>query len=382
MRKTHEATDETFLFRTIVCRSCGLMQIAEPIDPEELYRDFNYCFSGWKAQPHIAPELAMLGGATEGRSVLEIGCNDGLFLLEARKSGFGPLLGIEPNPIAAGHARTGGIEVVNEMLSVDLARSLVEKRGRFSIVVLRQVLEHLADLPGFFACLDILLEEEGILFVDVPDVERGVVVGDVTMLWEEHVNSFTEAVLEATLARFGYAVSARERYNFSGGTIAVCARKSPNAAPSVDLVGHIQRAASFSERVGRYQERLRGVFEQARRKGVRNVVYGAGNRACTLVNSAGLANLVDYVVDDQPEKQGLFMPGSGLSVKPSQLLAQEASPILCLLAVNNEHEEKVAARLRASTAVPPIVFTALSPSDIWAELDRVEAELDRLSEAA
>lgn len=379
MRKQQDETDQRYPFRNVVCRDCGLMQIADPIDPEELYRDFNFCFSGWKPQPHIAAELAMISRTSPGKSMLEIGSNDGLFLMEARKGGFGPLLGIEPNRLATEQARSGGLSIVNEMLTPALAADLVAKHGKFDTIIVRQVLEHLLDIPGFFRCVDLLLAPQGVLFVDVPDVEQGMRSGDATMLWEEHVNSFTAPVLESALARFGFTVVERERYNFSGGTIAVAARRGAIQRTPLDLEKHLAIADKFAERVQGYQKRLKSVLGRARSAGFGVVLYGAGNRACTLTNSADLKGLIDYAVDDQVERQGLFMPGTGIPVRPSAALAQESRPFLCLLAVNNEHEMRVAAKVRDLAGSAAHTFTGLSPADIHAELDRVSALLDRES---
>ncbi|MDP2330654.1 MAG: class I SAM-dependent methyltransferase [Reyranella sp.] len=377
MRKRQDEAEQHYPQRYVLCRDCGLMQIADPIDPEELYREFNFCFSGWKPQPHIAAEFAMISRTSPGKSMLEIGSNDGLFLIEARKSGFGPLLGIEPNRLATEQARSGGLSIVNEMLTPALAADLVAKHGRFDTVVVRQVLEHLLDIPGFFTCVDLLLAPQGILFVDVPDVEQGMRSGDATMLWEEHVNSFTTPVLESALARFGFAVVESERYNFSGGTIAVAARRGAARGTPLDLEKHLAVAGKFAERVEGYQKRLKSVLSRARDAGFGIVLYGAGNRACTLTNSGDLKGLIDYAVDDQLERQGLFMPGTGIPVRPSAELAQESRPFLCLLAVNNEHETKVTAKVRELARAPAHIFTGLSPADIHAELDRVSALLDR-----
>src|SRR5580692_2621450 len=79
--------EETFPFALSLCRRCGLMQVADPIDPEILYRDFNYNFSSWKPEPHRADEIALILERARPQSAAEIGANDGLFLSELRAAG-------------------------------------------------------------------------------------------------------------------------------------------------------------------------------------------------------------------------------------------------------------------------------------------------------
>jgi SAM-dependent methyltransferase len=375
MRSRKNETERRYPFREVLCRSCGLVQIAEPIDPEELYRDFNYCFSGWKPQPHIADELRMILAETPGPSMLEIGSNDGLFLKEARQAGFAPVLGIEPNRVASGYARDLGLEIVNEMLDPPLAARIASERGRVDVIVLRQVLEHLTRLPDFFRSVDSLLKPGGVLFVDVPDCERGFAAGDVTMMWEEHVNSFTEMTLEATLGRFDYGIVRRERYNYSGGTIAVAAKKGALRQRGGDIAPHLASVAGYEERAKAYRARLQTLLAHARDLGHAVVLYGAGNRANTLTNWAQLGALIDYAVDDQPQRHGMFLPGTGIEVRPSSVLAEETRPFLCLLAVNTENDGVVTAKAMGMARRAAIVFSVLSPKDIMAELDRASAQL-------
>ena len=66
-----------------LCRNCGLIQILNPIPPEELYRDYNFCFSDWKPQPHVIEEINLIDERIQRANlVLEVGCNDGMFLGE------------------------------------------------------------------------------------------------------------------------------------------------------------------------------------------------------------------------------------------------------------------------------------------------------------
>ena len=375
MRSQRDETEKRYPFCEVVCGSCGLVQIADPIDPEELYREFNYCFSGWKPQPHIADELRMILAETPGPSMLEIGSNDGLFLKEARQAGFAPLLGIEPNRVATGYARDLGLEILNEMLTPALASQIASERGRVDVVVLRQVLEHLTALPELFDSVDALLKPGGVFFIDVPDCERGFAVGDVTMMWEEHVSSFTELTLEATLARFDYGIVRRRRYNYSGGTIAVVAKKHALRTQKADLAQHLANVSGYQSRADAYRMRLRALLTHARSLGHAVLLYGAGNRANTLTNWADLGPLIDYAVDDQTDRHGKFMPGTGIEVRPSGSIASEPRSIVCLLAVNTENDGVVTANTMALTRRVAIVFSALSPKDIMAELDRASIQL-------
>ena len=208
------------------------------------------------------------------------------------------------------------------------------------------------------------------VFIDVPDVGPGLRVGDCTIAWEEHVNYFTQNVLERTLDTFGFTPVAFEKFNYSGGTLAVMARRKRSTDHYVPSSAFHVLATSFSERVADYRERLTSALREAKTIFDNIVIYGVGCRACTLVNGLGLADLIDFAVDDQAERQGKLMPGSHLPVHDSKILARPGTSSLVLLAVNQENEANVTSRTRAACAESAIEFLVVfGPADISAQLD-------------
>lgn len=210
----------------LACGECGLPQIVKPIDPDILYRQFNYNFSSWKPEPHQVDELDTIAKLSKHQSVFEIGCNDGLFMDKLRERGAKVLVGVEPNPVSGKIARERGIKVYSDMISPALCDDAVAQAGKFDLVVSRQVLEHIVDFENFFDCVKIALRDDGLLFIDVPDFAPGSTAGDLSVLWEEHVSYFTEPTLLALLARHGFEAVSVKKYNFSGGSLAVAARRA------------------------------------------------------------------------------------------------------------------------------------------------------------
>ncbi len=359
------------------CSSCGLIQVVDPIPPEILYSDYNYCFSSWKPQPHVRDEGETLLACAGKGPVIEIGCNDGLFLDYLKKIGFPRLAGIEANPHAAQVAVKKGFTVYNEFLSVSLCRGIVEKNGKFKAVAARQILEHLSDLNEFFQCIDILLSENGILFIDLPNIETGLKMGDISFIWEEHTNYFTTDVLLATLHRFGFREEIVKNYDFSGGSLAVFARRKESATKmleeNIDRDGLAADVKAFEGKVREYEDRLKKVLGDCRKNGFSIVLYGVGCRACTVVNGLALRSFIDFAVDDQQERQEKYMPGSRLKVVAPAALKKNSAPLLCLLAVNRENEDKVKAKLKElrSSHAKTVAFSLFSPNDIFTELETV-----------
>lgn len=363
----HELT-----YRLVVhsCGMCGLTQICEPVDPEILYSQDSFCCTSGKAQRHLEAEVqTILSHADGASSVFEIGCNDGIFLDALRSRGFRSLDGVEPNPLALAAARAKGLAVRAGMLSESLCREAVGANGPFGLVIARQVLEHLPRLREFFECARTLLRDDGLLFIDIPDPDDALAMGDCSVIWEEHVNYFSEATICNALLEFGFQPLSIERYNYSGGTLAILAQR---LASVVQLARRRQsvRPLGFAEKVSAYGRRLRPTLERYRASGYRVALYGVGCRACIVVNGLQLAPYIDFALDDDVSRQGLFMPGSKITIRSPKGLGAE--PLVCLLAVNQENEADVKSRL-CDIMGPLVEFGSVcAPNDIWSELDRLE----------
>ena len=358
-----EASEEVFPLALHVSESSGLIQVCAPIDPKILYQNYNYCFSSWKPEPHMPDELDLICRHVQNGSVFEIGCNDGRFLQELKDRGQRILVGLEPNTVAGSIARNRRFEVMPTFLDEQSAREAVARHGLFDLVVSRQVLEHIHDLELFFRCVRILLKDDGFLFVDVPDVEPGLRYGDITILWEEHVNYFTEEVLHRTLHHFGFNPHTLKKYNFSGGCLAAFCQKMPSGQIAELLQRKYRPEAGFSERVGTFRKHLIDRLETARNVGIKVILYGTGCRACALVNCLDIGAWIDFAVDDQLERVGKFMPGSRVEIFSSDILPMQETPCLVLLAVNCENEEKVCRRFVKENTPSYLTFlSVLSPN--------------------
>jgi len=365
-----DSSEEVFPLLLHYCTDCGLGQICEPIDPELLYRKHNYCFSSWKTEHHMEREIRSLTETAELKNIFEIACNEGLFLEELHKHN--PdcrCIGLEPNEVTSRMARDRGFEVIEGMLTVGTCRKIAERFGKFDTVIARQVLEHLTDLDDFFKCVNVLLSDNGHLFIDIPDFEIGLKMGDCSVIWEEHVNYFTEPVVSWALRSHGFRVLEVKRYNFSGGVMSLLAQRSQDVAAGVSSI-QLEPAKQFSGKIQAFGQHLRSLLAACKTRNLPVILYGVGCRACMLVNALDLGELLDCAIDDQPERQGMYMPGSRLAIYAPIKTQGLKGPIICLLAVNMENELTV--RQRLSDINANLVFVSvLSPSDIYSEIEKI-----------
>ena len=347
-----DPNQEEYLHDVIVlfCENCGLTQLGNPILPEKLYSNYNW-LSSWKRNPHI-PLLVKLidelhGDLSKTSKIIEVGSNDGSFLDELRDQGYKKLLGVEPARDAWKASNKKGIETIGSYFTLKKSKEIVKTHGRCDLLVSRQMLEHITDLTDFQKAIGIILKPGGYVLMEVPNFTLGLNTPDYSAIWEEHVNYFTPQTLNRFLMNIGIRPIHSETVTFSGEALIVLGEYLEKSFPIADGKEILKELRSsslkFRDRWPKFKGALIDYMNKHRSKGRKVALYGAGCRASSLINFANLSPYIEFIVDDQPEKQNKYMPGSHLPILPSSALVEESID-LCLLAVNAENEENVIAK--------------------------------------
>jgi SAM-dependent methyltransferase len=345
----------TFPFKVGYCAECGFMQLIDNIPPEELYKNY-FTVSSWKNQPHVPRLIQLMEGVFDLNArtrILEIGCNDGSFMEKLAQSGYTNSLGLEPTQDAYKLAVGRGLNVINGFFGRETAASLAGK-DRPDIVVSRQVIEHIPDLHEFLDGVYDVLQPGGGLVLELPDHAMNYETLDYTF-WEEHVNYFTLHTLSSLLAMHGFETVHHESTLFSGKAFFVFAQKSagPRKSHKPRNLDH-ERALRYKTEYPAFRRAMQAFLESNAKNGI--AIYGAGARSCNFVNLLGLKDYIDVFVDDQPEKQNKYVPGSERMIRP---YADEDAKRFFLLGVNCENESKVIKRRNLASyasVLPPSRF--------------------------
>jgi SAM-dependent methyltransferase len=280
-----------------------------------------------------------------GSRVVEIASNDGYLLQYYRDAGI-PVLGVEPARAIARMARERGIATEAEFFTLDLARRLLASGVAADIVHANNVLAHVPDLNGFVAGIAAILKPGGVAVIEFPyllDLIDGL---EFDTVYHEHLAYFSLTALIPVFARQGLQIVEIERLTVHGGSLRLFARPTgvSETAPSVERMLAAERAwgvgdpatyrrfAAAVESLGpQIREFLVGLHVQGRSI----AAYGAAAKGATLLNYCGIGrDLIDFVVDRSPLKQGLVMPGVGLPILAPEELLQRWPDFVLLLAWN------------------------------------------------
>ena len=328
------------------CGHCGVVQLTDTPPLEQLRHEFPW-LTYREPEGHLdstATDLISVAEMKPQHRIAGLSQDDWPLLKRLRTYSvqlFDPVLDLG---ITCSHY---GMETVQVQWTVERAHRLAQKYGAFDVMIARYALEHAHDAAEFLAACHELLVPEGILVVEVPDCSQAVRDSDVTVVWEEHVLYFTEQTLLQGLSAAGFETlhfqrvpdPLEDRLVWIGRrtgtkTFENAASKTLSTDPDVKW---------FAEQWPQKREAIRAWAENIRREGGQLALFGAGHRACTLIDIMGLAEFLDCVIDDSAEKQAFRFPVGCLPIRGSAaLLDREIS--CCLFAVNPGVEDRIVSR--------------------------------------
>lgn len=313
------------------CRTCHLVQVDEVQGHDVLFSpDYVYFSSysrSWLAHAERYVELAVERLALGPESlVIEVASNDGYLLQFVAARGI-RCVGIEPTASTAAVARDRGVTTLTEFFGNAMAETLVQARGRADLIVANNVLAHVPDLNDFVAGLATLLAPKGTITVEFPHLLQLVSQNQFDTVYHEHFSYFSFHTAQRVFRRHGLRIWDVEKLTTHGGSLRlwICHEESTlGECPAVqDLLA--EEASAGMHDIGWYSgfqavaDRIKNDFLafllDCKRQGKTVVAYGAAAKGNTLLNYAGVRrDLLPYVVDASPHKQGRFLPGSRIPV--------------------------------------------------------------------
>lgn len=342
------APEQWFPLRVLICEQCWLVQTEDFAKVDELFdADYAY-FSGfstsWLAHSERYVEnMVERFRLNEASHVVEVAANDGYLLQYVKARGI-PCTGVEPTASTAAAARTKGIPIVEDFFGVRLAKSLAAEDKTADLMAANNVLAHVPEINDFVAGFTTILKPHGVATFEFPHLLRLLAETQFDTIYHEHFSYLSLTAVNRVFAANGLQVFDVEELPTHGGSLRVYAQRATlgqhRVSDRVDEMltrekehGLLDPAhyRGFQERTNRIKHDLLQLLLDAKRNGKRVAAYGAAAKGNTLLNYAGIrSDLIDFVVDRNPAKQGKFMPGSRIPIV-SEGTMQSAKPDYILL---------------------------------------------------
>jgi len=329
------------------CQDCGLIQINNPVPADELRPLYDWITYN-EPEEHLDRLVEMiktLPGITSKSSFCGMSFKDDSTLMRLEKLGFSQTHRLDPKVDLGIDQKGVGVETIQACLTAEAASNIIQKRGQFDVIVVRHILEHAHHVGEFIEALKILTAKEGYIVFEVPDCQRALKNHDYTTIWEEHTLYFTPETFECSLKFAGLTSKWHEcyPYPFENSLVAIVQtdRKAQRSKASQDTLNQeLVCARDFAHYLPKRALAFQKFLREYRQNQEKIALFGAGHLACTFVNLLGLKDTIDFFIDDNPHKRGLFMPGCRLPIYESSFLYRK-NVKLCLLSLNPISEEKV-----------------------------------------
>lgn len=320
-----------------VCHGCGLVQLRETISPD-IYRDYSFVGdSALSYLEHLEQVADLLVGkwGLRGKRVFEVGASNGVLLELLARRGANEVAGIEPSEKLCANALSRGVPVQQGYFNRGYLAD--KKPGKFDCVLIRHVLEHIDDLNDMVSSVGALLSEDGLLVVEIPDLDAIVSGKLFSNVFHEHLNYFSADSMQILLNRHDICVVEKRRVDIHGGALLLFCRLAkglPSTPVQVD-----PQLETFAARARAYHVALRETVLDRRRKGLTVHGFGASHRTFVLLGNAGLgADTIPVLYDSNPFLHHQRLNGLHCLVKPKELIMESAPDVLLVLATSYEQE--------------------------------------------
>jgi methylation protein EvaC len=354
---------DEFFFRLAVglCDTCTMVQLMEEVPRDRMFHEaYPYFSSGSTFMRTHFESLAkrLLTNELTGDDpfVVEMGCNDGVMLKSIADAGIRHL-GVEPSGGVADVAAAKGVRVRKSFFEESTAREILAEDGPADVIYAANTLCHIPYMDSILTGVATLLKPTGVFVFEDPYLGDIVARTSFDQIYDEHFYFFTLRSVQEMASRHGLELVDAERLTVHGGevryTLAPKESRTPTQAMAELLaeeeaahLNDIETLRAFGAKVRRNRDELVALLRTARAEGKRVVAYGATAKSATVTNLCGIGpDLVSFVCDSTPAKQGRLTPGTHIPVREPSAFADPYPDYALLFAWN--HAEEIMAKERA-----------------------------------
>ena len=342
--------------RVVVCERCWLVQTEDYALAEELFDSEYTYFSGFStgwlahAERYVSEMIPRFGLGADSH-VVEVAANDG-YLLQYVKAHGVPCTGIEPTASTAAAARERGIPIVEAFFGVQLAEQMARSGRQADLMTANNVLAHVPEINDFVRGFTVLLKPQGVATFEFHHLKQLIDGCQFDTIYHEHFSYLSLTTVERIFAAAGLAIFDVEEHPTHGGSLRVFAQRADTgrrprsagvdallATESSAGLGSSRYYAGFQDRVLKVKYAFLSFLLEARAGGKTVAGYGAAAKGNTLMNFAGVrADLVAFVADRNPAKQGRYLPGSHIPVVGEEELRDRRPDFIVIFPWNLKDE--------------------------------------------
>jgi len=348
------AEEYRFPMRVGFCPVCTMVQLLEQPDRERMFHE-NYAFfsgtSRYMALHFKAFAEHVMADYLPGSDpfVVEMGSNDGIMLQNFAGARIRHL-GIEPSRNVAQVAMDKGINTVTRFFEAALARRIVADYGQADAFLAANVMCHIPYIHAIVEGIKILLKPTGVVLFEDPYLGEVLEKTSYDQIYDEHTFLFSVTSVRYLFEKYGMEIIDVEPQTTHGGSMryVIAFKGARSVSPRVDRqiekerslgLGQPETYQRFRQSCERSRDQLLALLTELKAQGKRVVGYGATSKSTTITNYCGLTpELVEFISDTTPGKQGKFSPGAHIPVQPYEDFVRDYPDYALLFAWNHAQE--------------------------------------------
>lgn len=340
-----------FPLKLMVCDNCWLVQTLDFAKAELFFsQDYAYFSStskGWLEHAMRYTEVITERlGLNTNSFVIEVASNDGYLLKNFVTLGI-PCLGIEPTASTAAAAEQLGIPVLREFFGETLGQRLANEGRQADLITGNNVYAHVPDINDFTRGLKAALKPGGTITLEFPHLMRLLEQTQFDTVYHEHFSYLSLCTVTSIFTVAGLRVCDVEELPTHGGSLRVFGCHANDTRPTSENVTALLHAEAkaglqdlavykaFQQRTDEVKNSFLSFLIEQKCAGHKVAAYGAAAKGNTMLNYAGIkSDLLPFVCDAAPSKQGKYLPGSHVPVYAPEILLSEKPDILLILPWN------------------------------------------------
>jgi methylation protein EvaC len=351
----HQFKEEYFFEMKVAhCIKCNMVQLTEQPQKELMFNDHYAFYSGTsKAMAEHFEQFAqhVISDYISSTDpfVVEIGSNDGIMLKNFKKSNIRHL-GIEPSENVAAIARNNGINTISKFFNKELAEEIIGEHGKADAFLAANVMCHIPYIHSVVEGIKTILKPDGIVMFEDP--YWGDVIEKISydQIYDEHVFLFSVQSIKYLFEQHDLELIDLEPQETHGGSMRYViahkgARKISEKVYSqinkeISLGLHLPETyVTFKLNCESSRDKLKSILVQLKNEGKRVVGYAATSKSTTILNYCNIgSDLIEFISDTTPIKQGKYSPGKHIPVKPYEEFKRNYPDYALLFAYNHAKE--------------------------------------------
>ncbi len=313
--------EEFFDAKLFYCPSCKNIQLGTKVSRETMFVDYYYLSSvNKKLVDHYAAFAKTLDYA---KFVVDIGSNDGILLKPLKEMGI-KCLGVDPSENVGKIANAAGYQTLVDFFDANTAFEIEHDYDKADVITGLSMFSHLQDPHVFIEDVKSLLSEDGKFIVEVEYNLQILAKNAFERFYLDRIFYFSATSFNRLFALHDLVLVDAEVTDIHGGSLRVTAMRKggPNERVTslLEMEKVVLNEASVSQTgkdAYKHVLDLKQVLREYKAQGLKVAAYGCPARTSTLTNFGNIGpDLIEYIVDDSPLKQGRFSPGKHIPIVP------------------------------------------------------------------